>query len=40
MEEEKEFYKKMIIEMINGIDKIEVLVYLNRLIGNMLKRVG
>ena len=37
MDDEKEEYKGRIIEMINSIDEINLLVYLNRLIENIIK---
>lgn len=37
MDDEKEEYKGRIIEMINSIDEINLLIYLNRLIGNIIK---
>ena len=37
MDDEKEEYKEKIIEMINRIDEINLLIYLNRLIENIIK---
>lgn len=37
MDDEKEEYKGKIIEMINSIDEINLLIYLNRLIENIIK---
>ena len=37
MDDEKEEYKGRIIEMINSIDEINMLIYLNRLIENIIK---
>lgn len=37
MDDEKEEYKGRIIEMINSIDEINLLIYLNRLIENIIK---
>lgn len=37
MDDEKEEYKEKIIEMINSIDEINLLIYLNRLIENIIK---
>ena len=35
--EEKEYYKQLIIDMINKVERVELLIYLNRLIGNIIK---
>lgn len=35
--EEKEFYKQLIIDMINKVERVDLLIYLNRLIGNIIK---
>lgn len=35
--EEKEYYKQLIIDMINKVEKVDLLIYLNRLIGNIIK---
>ena len=37
MDDEKEEYREKIIEMINSIDEINLLTYLNRLIENIIK---
>ena len=37
MDDEKEEYKGKIIEMIDSIDEINLLIYLNRLIENIIK---
>ena len=37
MDDEKEEYRGKIIEMINSIDEINLLIYLNRLIENIIK---
>ena len=37
MDDEKEEYKGRIIEMINSINEINLLIYLNRLIENIIK---
>ena len=37
MDDKKEEYKGKIIEMINSIDEINLLIYLNRLIENIIK---
>lgn len=37
MDDEKEEYKGKIIEMINNIEEINLLIYLNRLIENIIK---
>ena len=37
MDDEKEEYKGKIIAMINSIDEINLLIYLNRLIENIIK---
>ena len=37
MDDEKEEYKGRIIEMINSINEINLLIYLNRLIENLIK---
>lgn len=37
MDDEKEEYREKIIEMINSIDEINLLIYLNRLIENIIK---
>lgn len=37
MDGEKEEYREKIIEMINSIDEINLLIYLNRLIENIIK---
>ena len=37
MDDEKEGYKGRIIEMINSIDEINLLIYFNRLIENIIK---
>ena len=37
MDGEKEEYKGKIIEMINNIEEINLLIYLNRLIENIIK---
>ncbi len=36
---EKEYYEQSIVKMIKGIDRIDLLIYLNRLISNILKNV-
>lgn len=33
----KEYYKEEITKLINGIDNLELLIYLNRLIYNIVK---
>lgn len=35
--EEKEYYKQLIIDMINKVERVDLLIYLNRLIGNIIK---
>lgn len=35
--EEKEFYKQQIIAIIEKIDRVDLLIYLNRLIENIVK---
>lgn len=37
MDGKKEEYREKIIEMINSIDEINLLIYLNRLIENIIK---
>lgn len=37
MEVEKEYYKSAIADMINGIDDVKFLVYLHRLLQNIIK---
>ena len=37
MDDEKEEYKGKIIEMIDSIEEINLLIYLNRLIENIIK---
>ena len=37
MENEKEYYKNLIAEIINSINDLDVLVYLFRLIDNIVK---
>lgn len=34
---EKEYYKQVIVDAIMKIDRLDLLVYLNRLISNILK---
>lgn len=36
---EKEYYEQAIVEMIKEIDRVDLLIYLNRLISNILKNV-
>lgn len=36
---EKEYYEQSIVKMIKGIDRVDLLIYLNRLISNILKNV-
>lgn len=40
MEEEKKIYKKMIVDMINNIERIDILIYLNRFISNIISKAG
>ena len=35
--EEKEYYKGLIIDIINKIDRVDLLIYLHRLIQNIVK---
>lgn len=35
--EEKEYYKQLIIDMINKVERVDLLIYLNRLIENIIK---
>ena len=37
MDGEKEEYREKIIEMINNIEEVNLLIYLNRLIENIIK---
>ena len=37
---EKEYYENKIIEKIKKIERIDILVYINRLIENVLKNTG
>ena len=37
---EKEYYENKIIEKIKKIERIDILVYINRLIENILKNTG
>ena len=37
MDDEKEEYREKIIEMINNIEEVNLLIYLNRLIENIIK---
>ena len=37
MEQKKEYYRQMIIDTIMSIDNVNMLVYLNRLISNIVK---
>lgn len=34
---EKEYYKDKIIDLINGIERIDMLIYFHRLISNIVK---
>ena len=34
---EKEYYRQAIVDIIMGIDKLDVLIYLNRLISRIVK---
>ncbi len=36
---EKEYYEQAIVDMIRKIDRVDMLIYLNRLISNILKSV-
>ena len=36
---EKDYYEQSIVKMIKGIDRVDLLIYLNRLISNILKNV-
>lgn len=35
--EEKEFYKEKLIEIINNLERLDILIYLHRLISNIVK---
>lgn len=35
--EEKEFYKEKLIEIINSLERLDILIYLHRLISNIVK---
>lgn len=37
MEQKKEYYRQMIIDTIMSIENVDMLVYLNRLISNIVK---
>ena len=36
---EKDYYEQSIVKMIKGIDRVDLLIYLNRLISNILNNV-
>lgn len=36
-EKEREYYKQAIVDVIMSIDRIDLLIYLNRLISNIVK---
>ena len=37
MEQKKEYYRQMIIDTIMSIENVDMLVYLNRLVSNIVK---